>query len=278
MKKLAIGILACCLGACSKPNHHQAQGYIEGRYTYIASSVSGVLKNLAVERGAIVHEGDLLFELDPQPESDLYQQALENLKQLTAARDARVATLEFAKITYQRYQTLIKQGAVQQAQLDNAKSTFDAATADLAGANASIASAQALVKRAEWTNAEKKKLTPIPGIVFDTYYRLGEYTEANKPILSLLAPADIRAVFYIPEPDLALIKLGGLIEIEGENLKQNLRGRIKFISPSAEYTPPVIYSNDTNYKFIYRIEAEFDSAIAMTLHPGQPITVNYQVN
>jgi HlyD family secretion protein len=37
----------------------------------------------------------------------------------------------------------------------------------------------------------------------------------------------------------------------------------------------VIYSNETNPKLIYRIEAEFASQDAKRLHPGQPVSVMY---
>ena len=55
-------------------------------------------------------------------------------------------------------------------------------------------------------------------------------------------------------------------------------GNISFISPTAEYTPPVIYSNQTNDKLIFRIEAAFKPDIAINFHPGQAVYVNYKVS
>jgi HlyD family secretion protein len=275
--KKAIFICIISLTGCSKPSDHKAQGYVEGRYTYIASNVSGTLTKLLVDRGSQVKRGDVLFELEEQPESDSLNEAEENLKQLINAREAKAANLVYAKVTYERYQDLVKQKAIQQSQLDNAKATYVAMQADLAGADATIASARALLKRVKWTKDQKRKTAPVDAQVFDTYYRIGEYTVANQPVLSLLAPDDIRVIFYVEEAKLSRLKMGSAISLECDGCEKKIPGKIRFISPSAEYTPPVIYSNETNYKFIYRIEADFSPADAKRLHPGQPVTVNYQV-
>ncbi|MHB8483029.1 MAG: secretion protein HlyD, partial [Nitrospiria bacterium] len=41
-----------------------------------------------------------------------------------------------------------------------------------------------------------------------------------------------------------------------------------------EYTPPVIYSNDTRSKLIFMIEARPRMGDATLLHPGQPVEVS----
>ena len=51
------------------------------------------------------------------------------------------------------------------------------------------------------------------------------------------------------------------------------RARCSFISPRAEYTPPVIYSRESRGKLVFMIEIVFDPAVAATLHPGQPVDV-----
>jgi HlyD family secretion protein len=268
-------VASLLINSCSRESNNRAQGYIEGRYTYMATPVSGVLNQLLVQRGTRVKQGQTLFVLEPQPESDAYQAAVDNLKQATDARDAIVANLAYAKITYERYKILVAKNAIQQSQLDNAKSNYDASIAQLAQANANVASNTAMLAQSKWTKDQKNVTAPIDAIVFDTYYRLGEYTEANQSILSLLAPSDIKAIFYVNEPMLSKIKLGDKVSVQCDRCSQTYSGRVSFISPSAEYTPPVIYSNDTNAKLIYRIEAEFTPQVAYHMHPGQPVIVTY---
>lgn len=270
-------MMASLLTACDNSNSHDAQGYVEGRYTYVSSNVSGVLQKLMVARGASIKKGDSLFELDPQPESDLYTAASENLKEAISARDAMAANLEYARLTYERYQVLVPKKAIQQSELDNAKSIYQSTVAQLAQANATINSTTAKLAQAEWALKQKNQRSPVNGMVFDTYYRLGENTEANKAILSLLAPQDIKVIFYVREEQLRGLKIGNSVHVRCDNCRDSIAGSVSFISPTAEYTPPVIYSNETNAKLIYRIEAEFKPVDAVRLHPGQPVIVTYQV-
>lgn len=273
--RLFLLLLSFFIMACSRQPTQQAQGYVEGRYTYIATNVSGVLKQLFVRRGNLVKQGDLLFILDQQPEIDAYRAAVANLNQAVAARNTINANLAYAKVTYERYKILVAKNALQKAQLDNAKSIYDATIAQLAQANATIANVQATMAQAKWTLQQKMIYAPISGIVFDTYYRLGEYTDANHAIISLLAPSDIKAIFYLSEKVLGNIKLGDEVTLKCDGCVQSYKAHISFISPTAEYTPPVIYSNQTNEKLIYRLEADLPAEYAYQMHPGQPVTVLY---
>ena len=116
---------------------------------------------------------------------------------------------------------------------------------------------------------------PTDAIVFDTYYLVGEYTVAQKPIVSLLAANNIKVIFYIKENDLALIKLNKKITINCDHCSHPYLARVNYISNAAEYTPPILYSGNTNSKLIYRIEAQFLPQEAFDLHPGQPVYVSY---
>lgn len=264
------------VSSCSGSPSNQVQGYIEGRYTYMATSVAGVLKEIAVVRGSQVKKGQKLFILEEQPESDAYQNALENLRQAEASRDSIVANLAYAKITFERYKILVPKKAIEQAQLDSAKSTYDSTLAQLAQANANIAASQATVSQTRWTKEQKVISAPVDAVVFDTYYRLGEYTIENQAILSLLAPSDIKAIFFVEQPALGGMRLGDKVTVRCDNCSKTYEGRISFISPTAEYTPPLIYSNQTNAKLVFRIEAEFAPKDAVQMHPGQPVTVTYR--
>ena len=51
-----------------------------------------------------------------------------------------------------------------------------------------------------------------------------------------------------------------------------LIGRVSFVSPSAEYTLPIIYSRENRNKLVYLVEAR-PSADAKVLKPGQIVDV-----
>ena len=271
-------LLSLLLSSCSQQPTYQADGYIEGKYTYIATSVSGELKKLLVEKGRYVKKGEPLFSLDLEPESDVYNATAENVKQAIKANDALLANLQYAKLTYERYKVLVPKKAIQQAQLDNAQSNYDAILAEVAKGKASIASATAALAEAKWRVQQKDVVAPVDGLVFDTYYRIGEYTVADKAILSILAPQDIKVIFYVNSTNLSALQLGDSVTVRSGENAPAFTAIISYISPMAEYTPPVIYSTETNEKLIFRIEADFKKSDAEQLHPGMPATVKYHAH
>lgn len=272
-----IGLLLASLWmtGCSRHPSHQAQGYIEGRYTYMATSVSGRLEKLLVQRGTKVKAGQILFVLQSRPEMDAYVAALNNEESALLENEVVKPNVEYARLTYNRYKTLVPKNAIQRSELDSANANYLSLQSQLRKAAAAYASAKAATAQAEWNKDQKIVSAPVDAIVFDTYYRLGEYTEAGSSIMSLLAPGDIKAIFYVAEKFLGSLQLGDTVRVRCDGCDQEIEGQISFISPTAEYTPPVIYSNETNQKLIYRVEAAFKPAVAAKLHPGQPVSVTY---
>src|SRR5438552_1836697 len=53
-------------------------------------------------------------------------------------------------------------------------------------------------------------------------------------------------------------------------------GNVSYISPHAEYTPPVIYSRESRAKLVFMIESVFDPQVSANLHPGQPVDVEFK--
>ncbi len=45
--------------------------------------------------------------------------------------------------------------------------------------------------------------------------------------------------------------------------------------PQAEYTPPVIYSEESRAKLVFMVEVDFAPEIAAQMHPGQPVDVEF---
>ena len=79
--------------------------------------------------------------------------------------------------------------------------------------------------------------------------------------------------FFVPEQMLATIYYGEQVKLVGDSCPADLTGTISFISPQAEYTPPVIYSELSRAKLVYRIEARPPPKQAFVLNPGQPVVV-----
>ena len=105
-------------------------------------------------------------------------------------------------------------------------------------------------------------------MVEKVYYRPGEFVAAGQPVVSLLPPANVKLVFFLPEPRLGALKVGDPIAyhcdrcVDGEAL-------VSFIATQAEYTPPVIYSVESRDKLVFRVEARG----TLALNPGQPVDI-----
>ena len=87
----------------------------------------------------------------------------------------------------------------------------------------------------------------------------------------MLPPENLKIRFFAPETLVPAIKYGETVAVSCDGCAAGLKAKVTFISGSAEYTPPVIYSLDERAKLVYLIEAH-------PLDPdkfrvGQPITV-----
>ena len=72
------------------------------------------------------------------------------------------------------------------------------------------------------------------------------------------------------------ISPGKRIFVQADGGEQTYPADITYISPQAEYTPPVIYSRETRSKLVYMVEAELGEEDADDLHPGQPVDVSLE--
>lgn len=296
---------------CSDNSSGLYQGYIEGEYVYVASPLGGALVNLAVSRGDSVKAGQLLFELERQPESAALQQAQKNLAQaraqvddlikgkrpteiasLEAQLDGAKAALKLAGDELLRREKLGGEDVISREELDQARTqrdadqaqvdqlTADLATARLGGredairaAQAAAAAEQAAFDQAKWSFDQKQQFAPTNAAVHDTLYRVGEWVAAGNPVVELLPPQNIKVRFFVPEQRLPQIKTGEIVAVTCDGATHPFNATINYISTEAEFTPPVIYNRENRAKLVFMIEATFSPAYAAELRPGQPVDV-----
>jgi HlyD family secretion protein len=79
----------------------------------------------------------------------------------------------------------------------------------------------------------------------------------------------------VPETWLGAIHPGDGVTVSVDGAPHSFAGKVSYISPRAEYTPPVIYSKESRNKLVYMIEAVFDPESSAQLHPGQPVDVQF---
>jgi HlyD family secretion protein len=91
----------------------------------------------------------------------------------------------------------------------------------------------------------------------------------------LLPPGNIKVRAFAPQSRVGTIQPGQQVRVFVDGIEAPFVGKVSYISPKAEYTPPVIYSQESRGKLVFMIEAVFDPAVAAKLHPGQPIDLQF---
>src|SRR3546814_12727275 len=104
-----------------------------------------------------------------------------------------------------------------------------------------------------------------------TLFRAG-MVPAGRAGVELLPPERLRLRFFVPEPERAKLHVGDAVAARCDGCPPDLRGRIVFIAPEVEFTPPVIFSIEERAKLVFLVEARPEGA-AEGLAPGQPIPV-----
>ena len=311
MKKCLIFALAAALGACGSPPDTDLQGYAEGEFVRVAAPFAGTLVRLDVQRGSQVQAGAPLFALEADNEAAARREAedrarraqaqLENLRkgrrpteidairaQLAQAQAA--ATLSATEL--RRQQDLVAKGFVSRQRLDEARTAVErdsarldelraqlatsrlAAGADeIRAAEAEASAAKASLEQADWRLKQRTAVSAVTGVVADTLFVRGEWVGAGQPVLTLLPPENVKARFYVPEPRLGAVTVGQGVELRCDGCPAPVRATVTWISPQAEYTPPVIYSKDSRARLVFLVEARPSPADAARLKPGQPLDV-----
>ena len=310
---LSVCLAALPLLACDDNGARTWQGYGEGEYVRVAPLEGGIVKSVNVERGDKVTKGELLFTLENTQQQAARDQAdakleqaranLEDLlkglrppelEQLYAERNRARAALKNAQLDFTRKKKLRANGNVSQSVLDAARATRDEAAASLKNVEAQIATgtqgarpdqidqaranvkaAKAALEDAEYRLSRREGHAPADARVEDTMFRAGEFATASQPVVSLLPPENVKVRFFIPEPELGAVKVGDKVQFSCDSCPGDMTGTIRFIADRSEYTPPVIYSNESRDKLVYMAEAWPDRP-GTDIHPGQPVNVTLE--
>ena len=272
--------LSAALGFGNESAHYL--GYVEGETSLIAPPVAGRLVKRPVERGGHVKKGDLLFITDP---------VLAEAEVTRAQRRESEAALAEAELEYKRQSDLLARGINSRQAYDQAESTLRQLHARVASLTAQekvnelaarpdeIAAAKAMVGQNHANLAQARKrledqmpVAPEDALVENTFFNTGEWVPAGTPVVSLLPAFRVKLRFYVPQEDVARARMDQTVSFTCDSCPADLKAHIIYISPRAEYTPPVIYSQSARAKLVFLIEARPEPG-QTPLSPGLPVTV-----
>ena len=306
---LGLAAAALLAAGCGREARDVFQGYAEAEYVDVATAEPGQLESLGAAKGDAIAAGAPLFALEAAREAAALRQAQEQLAAAQAQwQDLRQgkrppevdvvrAQLEQARAEAtraaaerERDAAQFASGGIAQAQVDRSQAAADASAArvrelerqldvaqlparddQIAAQAAQVAAAQAAVDQAAWRLGQKTVAAPVAGQVFDVLYQPGEWVAAGRPVVRLLPPGNVKIRFFVPETALGALAVGQALAIRCDGCADEIPAKITYVSPEAEYTPPIIYSNETRSKLVFMVEAKpLDGA---NLHPGQPLEV-----
>jgi HlyD family secretion protein len=287
-------------------------GYVEGETSLIAPPVAGQLLERPVDRGGHVKKGDRLFVIDPtvaksevaRVEAALAEAKARHENMLTgkrpeeqdvirAQRRETEASLTTAETELKRQTELLPRGFTTRQAYDQAESQVNQLRArlaslaaqervgDLAARQAEIAAAAALIVQNEANLAQARKrladlmpVAPEDALVENTFFNVGEWVPAGTPVVSLLPASRVKLRFFVPEEDVAKARMGRKVSFTCDGCPPDLKATIIYVSPRAEFTPPVIYSQSARSKLVFLIEARPDNVPDnIALAPGLPVSV-----
>lgn len=303
-------LLFILLTACQQqPIETPLTGYIEAEMRLLAAPQSGWLQDMNLQVGDAIHEGQLLFELDTAIQMAHVEIAAQNLLAAQAhlqdlqkgARPQEVATINaqlleaqakktLAHSELQRLISLADKGLSTAEQLDQAKNRLQVSQAQIDAVNSRIevaglggridalVQAEANMKRAQaqlseqqYQLSQRRIISPFNGPVQQLMYHQGEYIQAGAAVLSVRMLGQDKVRFHIPQEQLTSIALGQNIEVKSDGMNQAVTAIISYISSTAEFTPPVIYSAASRAKLVFLVEAQLASD--HPLQPGLPVDV-----
>lgn len=319
-KFLPVIIILALLGAGAfywfyyKPKHDHAPtklyGNVEIREAEASFRQAGRIKNILVDEGDKVQEGQVLAELETDTfmdamaasdaEISLANSDLTKLKngsrpeEIAIAKDnvaVTKAALDNAQNEYARQAALAPSGAVAQKIVDNLKSQRDMAQAnyqaaidalklrqngarkeDLMAGQSRLQGAMANRRKIQTALDDTKLYAPVSGIIVAKPKEKGAIVAPNLAVftISIQDPIYIRA--YVSEKELAKFAPGTQVLIKSDSIDKEYQGQVGYVSPRAEFTPKTVETQDLRTDLVYRLRIVVKSPDGKLLQ-GMPVNV-----
>lgn len=184
------------------------QGFVQSP---IAARASGYLRKWYKDIGSPVQKGELLAEIET-PEID------QQLSQAVAARAQTAASADLAKSTVERWEALRKRDAVSAQELDERRSAYTQAQANLAAADANV-------ERLRQLEGFKRIVAPFSGVITRRNVDVGDLIDAGssggRALFQLAQTDPLRVYVNVPQSYSQLVKPGQKVVVT----QSELRGR-----------------------------------------------------
>lgn len=285
------------------------QGNVDVRQADLAFKVAGRIAAMQVQEGDAVKAGQLLATLEPHDfQADLAkahgQSATQNAtltELLNGSRPEEIdqaraqvaegeATLNNARLTFERQTRLLKSEIASHADYDLAQAGLRQAEARLASAKAALTlavkgprqeridAARGALQQAKASEAlaeqrlrDSTLVAPEDGVILARVREPGTIVGNGEAVYTIVLtnPTWVRA--YVDEPNLGRIRPGMKAEVLTDG-GHSYVGQVGYISPLAEFTPKTVQTPEQRADLVYRLRVVVGNA-DQWLRQGMPVTV-----
>ena len=275
-KAIVTSIAATALCACQGTSHDfDATGTFEATEVTVSAEQNGQLLQFDLNEGDLIEKGQQVALIDTV---QLYLKARQigatklvyasqrpdMTKQLAATRQQ----LAKAQEEENRFAGLVKEGAANRKQLEDAQSQvkvlrrqLDALQASLGNSTNSLNAQMrtADIQQLQVADALRKchVCSPISGTVLAKYMEYGEYAVTGKPLFKVADTEQMYLRAYVTSAQLQDVKIGQQAKVfadYGDNNRKEYEGRVTWISSKAEFTPKTILTDDERADLVYAIK------------------------
>lgn len=255
--------------------HYDATGTFEATEVIVSAEVSGKLLCMDIEEGTPLKAGQEVgiidtvqlflkkLQLEASAKS-VEDQRPDILKQVAATQEQIVQ----ARRERDRIANLLRVGAANRKQLDDAESLLEVLRKQLAAQNSTLQhsdrsltwqSSSVAIQVAQVEDQLKKChiVSPLTGTVLAKYAEPGELAVPGTPLFKVADMEQIYLRVYITSEQLSRVKLGQQVTVYadyGRDVQKEYPGIVTWISDSSEFTPKTILTKDERANLVYAVK------------------------
>lgn len=192
------------------------------RSATLQPQVSGRLTKIQVRSGEHVKAGQVLMQIDAEPQQATVQAQLATERQKKSFYD-------YSTIEAERQKKLFDAGVTSRDVYDQAQQAFDNSKAD-------YESSVAMRKTQEGQLGYYTVRAPFDGVVGDIPVHVGDYLATTTMLTTVDEIGDLEAYIYIPTERSALAKQGLVVELSDTGGKMLEKTKIDFLSAQVDPT------------------------------------------
>lgn len=267
---IAIVITVSLLVTRSKNSDISGSGMIEVQEVQVSSKITGQIKEIRIDEGSLVKNGDTLIilehpELLAQQEAALagYQVAEKTLNEIALNKKDIENNVKRIRNLYATNGVSENEKEKAETQLAVINSQVDKAKANLQAAKAGLNLIQTQIDNAYI-------LSPIAGVILAKNFQVGEII---LPGARLLKIGDLNTAWlkiYLSEREIGKIAIGANANVYVDAYpKQVFAGKITWITSEAEFTPKNIQTKEERTGLVYAVKITIPNPDQKLL-PGMP--------